>query len=128
VARDLIKDFEVLYQEIVWDAFPHHMVCEILRRLGKVPPSEEGISQACAESHSRLLPVITNLGPEVNLITSIIAEAMVRSIVDESTAEKLGQDIEDVVMTYRNLLRSSALVVLAALCNADLITYKEGAK
>ncbi|MGW0060326.1 hypothetical protein ACWDTT_10410 [Streptosporangium sandarakinum] len=118
---------QALRHRVVWDAFPHSRARLILQRMGAVPPSDEGAEMACLDSNARVAAV-NPLRDHVQAVTDAMASALIADTLGDAADSLDASFVASLVAAHREVLRAGAVVVLAHLLDARMITYPESVR
>lgn len=120
MAIEAIDARPLLTRRLAWDMLPHSLTPSALRRLGLVPPCEEGEEMEHAESHRRLDPLLAiehQLKPVLPLVKNIMCAAMLVDL-DGSSASLNEEEIGEIV-------RASCVGILAHLVDQEVVQIND---
>ncbi|MFI6495928.1 hypothetical protein [Nonomuraea typhae] len=114
---------KILTSNLVWDLVPHEEAPELLSKLKLTPPSAEGASMECRNSHLRM-SLVDPLDNNINFMARQISEIAIKVILGDAE-ETLDEKIVSHLMHQYDVVVTAALkVAIANFLATGMLVYQ----
>lgn len=108
----------LLTRRLAWDMLPHDITPVVLRKLGMVPPCEEGEELEHHESHRRLDPLI-EIEDQLRPVISVAKQIMSAAMLGHPDGPPLNEEV------VGEIVRASCVGMLAHLVNLEVVQVND---